>query len=312
MPQEGSRVQGKAINRAAYIYLTATMLFWGGNAIAGKLAVGHVSPMLLTLLRWILAFAMIAAFSARRVRRDWPAIRRHLPLLLGLGAAGFSIFNVVFYTAVTYTSAINVTIEQAGMPMVILLANFSLFRMRIHAAQIVGFVLSLLGVALTASHGDVTSLAGLRINFGDALMLVAVVLYGGYTVALRFKPRLHWQSLMTVLAFGALVTSVPFAAWEWVRGDAILPDTQGWLVAVYTAVFPALLSQVLFMRGVELIGANRAGLFINLVPIFGTLLAIAMLGEAFEPYHAIALVLVLGGISLAEHAGRRAASAAAE
>lgn len=297
-------------NRAAYVYLTITAIVWGGNAIAGKFAIGHVSPMMLTLVRWSLAFVIIAPFSTRRVWKDLQTLRRHLPFLLILGAVGFSLFNAIFYTALTYTSAINATIEQSGMPMVIFLFNFLLFRTRVQIAQIVGFILSLVGVALTASHGDVTSLAGLKINFGDALMLLAVVLYGSYTVALRFRPQLHWQSLMTALALGALLASIPCAAWEWSRGATHWPDTQGWLVGLFTAIFPALLSQVCFVRGVELIGANRAGLFINLVPIFGTFLAVILLGESFEPYHAIALVLVLGGISLAETAGRRAAMAA--
>jgi len=296
-------------NRAAYFYLTITTLFWGGNAIAGKLAIGHISPMMLTLVRWSLAFAVIAALSTGRVWRDRATIRRHLPFLLLLGAVGFSLFNAIFYTAVTYTSAINVMIEQSGMPMVILLFNFLLFRTHVHIAQIVGFMLSIVGVGLTASHGDVTSLAGLRINFGDALMLFAVILYGAYTVALRFRPQLHWQSLMTALAFGALLGAIPCAIWEWSRGATHWPDTQGWMVAAFTAIFPALLAQICFVRGVELIGANRAGLFINLVPIFGTFLAVVLLGEAVEPYHAIALVLVLGGIALAETAGRRGAVA---
>lgn len=298
------------MNRMAYVFLCMTTLFWGGNAVAGKLAVGHVSPMMLTQIRWTLAFALISVFSRAQVRRDWPTIRAHLPLLFGLGACGFALFNVIFYTAVTYTSAINVTIEQSGMPMVIFLANFVLFRMRVFGAQLVGFVLTLVGVALTASHGDIVGLAGLRINFGDALMLGAVVLYGGYTVALRFKPPLHWQSMMTVLAFSAFVTAIPFTVWEWLAGRTVLPDAQGWLVGAYVAIFPALLAQVFFIRGVELIGANRASLFINLVPIFGTLLAVIILGEAFEPYHAVALVMVLGGIWLSENASRRAAAAA--
>lgn len=298
------------MNRAAYAFLTMTMVFWGGNAIAGKLAVGHVSPMLLTQIRWTLACAIISLLSFRNVKRDWPAIRAHLPLLFGLGACGFAVFNAIFYTAVGYTTAINATIEQAGMPMVIFLINFLLFRMRAFPAQLLGFVLTLVGVALTASHGDIRSLAGLKINFGDALMLIAVVIYGGYTVALRFKPTLHWQSLMAALSFSAFIAAIPFTIWEWDQGRTIVPDTQGWLVGAYTAIFPALLAQVFFIRGVELIGANRAGLFINLVPIFGTGLAILILGEAFEPYQAVALVMVLGGIWLSENASRRAAAAA--
>lgn len=293
--------------RNAYLLLILTTLFWGGNAVAGKLAVGHISPMLLTTIRWALAACVLAMFALPQLRRDWVLVRANIVLLFCLGAAGFALFNAAMYLALTYTTAVNVSIEQAGMPMFIFVANFLLYRTGVSLGQIVGFTLSLVGVALTATHGDLTRLAGLDVNRGDALMLVAIILYGGYTVALRHKPRIHWQSLMLVMSFAALLTSLPFTAWEFAAGHGIVPDARGWTIAVYTAVLPSLLSQVFYMRGVELIGANRAGLFINLVPIFGTLLSIAMLGEAFHLYHAIALVMVLGGIWLAEHSGRKRA-----
>ncbi|MGO4837740.1 DMT family transporter, partial [Rhizobiaceae sp. 2RAB30] len=209
------------------------------------------------------------------------------------------------YTAVVYTSAINVSIEQAGMPALIFLANFLLFRQRATAAQLAGLVISMVGIALTASHGDLRKLVGLDVNFGDALMLVAVIVYAGYTVARRFKPPIHWQSLMIVMTGAAFLSSLPFLAGEFALGAEILPDTLGWAIIAYTVVFPSILAQVFYIRGVELIGANRAGLFINLLPIFGTLLSIAILGETFHLYHAVALVTVLGGIWLAEHSGRK-------
>jgi drug/metabolite transporter (DMT)-like permease len=193
------------------------------------------------------------------------------------------------------------------MPMVIFLANFLLFGMRVTLAQITGFLLSIAGIALTASHGDPARLLKLDVNFGDALMLLAVLVYSAYTVGLRFKPAIHWQSLMIVLCGSAVVTSIPFAAVEFWYDATIVPDAQGWAVIAYTALFPSILAQVFYIRGVELIGANRAGLFINLVPIFGTLLSILILGEAFQFYHAMAMVLVLGGIWLAEHSGRKSA-----
>lgn len=294
-------------NRKAYVLLLLTTLFWGGNAIAGKLAIGHVSPMFLTAARWVAALLLLLAIGLPRLRADWPAIRRKFWLLAGLGTLGFTIFNIALYTALLYTSAINVSIEQAGMPMLIFLANFLLFRMRVSWAQILGFLLSLGGIALTASHGSLTRLLELYVNFGDALMLLAVVLYSAYTVALRFKPVIHWQSMMIMLSASAAVTSIPFAAAEFWHGSAILPDTQGWAVIAYTVLFPSIVSQVFYIRGVELIGANRAGLFINLVPIFGTLLSILILGEDFQLYHGVAMVLVLGGIWLAEHSGRKMA-----
>lgn len=291
----------------AYILLLLTSLFWGGNAVAGKLALGHVSPMLLTTGRWGVACLILAAIGWPRLRHDWPVVRARWPWLVMLGMLGFALFNILLYTALLFTTAINVSIEQAGIPMVIFVANFLLFGTRVSGAQIVGFLISIAGVLLTASHGDLAGLLALDVNSGDALMMLAVLLYGAYTVALRAKPAMHWQSLMIAMTFGAFVTSIPFAAGEVAFGAAILPDMRGWAVIAYTAIFPSILGQIFFIRGVELIGGNRAGLFINLVPICGTLLSILVVDEAFHAYHAVAMVLVLGGIWLAEH--RRPASA---
>lgn len=289
----------------AYIFLLLTTLFWGGNSIAGKLAVGQISPMLLTAGRWGLAFAVMLAIGWPRLRQDWPLVRKHWLMLFLLGMLGFTVFNVALYSALVFTTAINVSIEQAGIPMLIFLLNFLLFRLKASWGQIVGLCLSLLGVVLTASHGQLSRLLALDLNLGDVLMLGAILVYSGYTVALRFKPAIHWHSLMIVLTGIAFISTLPFVAGEFAIGAGIVPGAQGWMILFYVVVFPSLLAQVLYIRGVELIGANRAGLFINLVPIFGTLLSIMLLGEEFHLYHAIALALVFGGIALAEYSGRR-------
>jgi drug/metabolite transporter (DMT)-like permease len=289
---------------AAYGLLFLSTLFWGGNGVAGKLAVGHVSPMLLTAARWGFACAILLALGHARLRADWPALRRRLGLLSLLGFLGFSAFNLALYSALLFTSAINTSIEQAGIALLIFVFNFVLFRVLASAAQIAGFLLSLVGVALTAGHGDLRRVLALDVNFGDALMLVSVIGYAAYTVALRLRPPAHWMSLMIVMTAAAFLTSLPFAAGEFAYGAGVAPDARGWAAIAYTALFPSILSQVFFIRGVEMIGPNRAGLFINLVPICGTLLAIALLGEAFEPFHAAALALVAGGIALAEWGGR--------
>jgi drug/metabolite transporter (DMT)-like permease len=297
------------MHRNAYFLLLLTMLFWGGNAVAGKLAVGHLSPMLLTTIRWGMATALLVPIATGRLRAEWPLVRPHLAYLAALGAVGFSLFNALMYSALTFTSAINVSIEQAGMPMVIFLINFVLFSMKVSWAQILGLVFSVVGIALTASHGELARLAALDVNLGDGLMMVAVVIYGGYTVAVRYKPAISWQSMMLVLSASAFVTSLPFTAWEIATDRVVWPDAFGWGIGAFTAIFPSVLAQAFYIRGVELIGSNRAGLFINLVPIFGTLLAILFLGEDFHLYHALAIVLVLGGIWLAEHSGRKMAAA---
>lgn len=287
-------------NRLAYVLLVLTTTFWGGNAVAGKLAVGHVSPMILTSLRWAIAVSILLVIAGPQFWADRRRVLRHLPLLFAYGAMGFALFNITLYSALNYTTAINVAIWQAAIPMFIFLLNFIIFRTRITIAQMIGFVLSVIGVAVVASGGSVERLMELAINFGDVLMALAGLLYAGYSVGLRYKPDLHWKTMMVAMAFAAMVVSLPFAYAEWQSPAGIVPDARGWMVVLYTAIFPAIIAQVFFIRGVEMIGSNRAGLFVNLVPVIGTVLAILVLGEVFGLHHALALVLVIGGIWLAE------------
>lgn len=284
----------------AYFFLTVATLFWGGNTVVGKLAVGHVSPMVLNFSRWAIALLIICAISVPQLKKDWPTLKRNWLLLLGYGAIGYTAFNGFLYTALKYTSAVNGAIEQGGIPVLIFILNFLLFRIPVSAIQILGFAISFVGVALTATRGDLDVLLSLALNFGDALLLLAVAAYAIYTIALRWKPAIHWKSLMAASALGGALTGLPLVLWEEVNGTMILPDVAGWGMIAYAALFPSLISQVFYVLGVEGIGANRAGLFINLVPVFGTLLSLAVIGEAVQPLHLIALSLVLGGIAIAE------------
>ena len=288
------------VSSKAYLALIIATLCWGGNAVAGKLAVGHVSPMVLTFLRWTFAVALIFAISMPQLVRDWPVVRKRLPYFFVLGAVGYTCFNAALYTALKYTSAINAAVIQAGIPMVIFLLNFVLFSTRVHVGQIIGFFLTMTGVALLAAHGDLWSLLQLQVNIGDAIMLLAVLAYAIYTVILRWKPQVNWRTLMAIPAAAALLSSTPLMMWEVSKDVAQWPDAKGWVITVYTSIFASLLAQILFIRGVENIGANRAGLFINLVPVFGTLLSVVIIGETLHPYQIIALLLTLGGIAVAE------------
>ncbi|WP_115669610.1 DMT family transporter [Ciceribacter selenitireducens] len=284
----------------AYFFLTVATLFWGGNTVVGKLAVGHVSPMVLNFSRWSIALIIICSISVPQLKKDWPELKRHWLLLLGYGAIGYTAFNGFLYTALKYTSAVNGAIEQGGIPVLIFILNFLLFRIPVSAVQILGFAISFVGVALTATRGDLDVLLSLALNFGDALLLLAVAAYAIYTIALRWKPAIHWKSLMAASALGGAMTGLPLVLWEEANGTMILPDLAGMGMIAYAALFPSLISQVFYVLGVEGIGANRAGLFINLVPVFGTLLSLAVIGEALQPLHLIALSLVLGGIAIAE------------
>ena len=284
----------------AYILLTITTIGWAFNSAIGKMAVGHISPLSLTFFRWCVALSLILAISLPQLRRDWPEIKRHWLILLGYGVIGFTAFNALLYSAVNYTSAINVVIEQAVIPGMIFLGNFLLFRTKVGVAQIVGYTITLAGVVVTASHGSFETLSKLQFNIGDLLMLAACLLYAVYTVALRYKPDIHWKSLMAASAAGALLASIPLAIWEVQAGRFIAPDIYGYGTILFTGIVPSLVSQILYVRGVELIGPNRAGLFINLIPVFGTVIAVLVVRETFESFHFYAIMLVITGIVIAE------------
>lgn len=291
----------------AYAFLTLTALLWSGNAIAGRMAVGHVSPFLLTSMRWAFCFVAATLIAAPQLKRDWPALKRHAGLLFALGAGGFTCFNAIFYTAAHYTTAINIVIMQSGMPLVVFAISFALFRTRVTSSQVAGFLLTLIGVLVTAANGSLVRLLHLHLNTGDALMLLAILFYGSYTAALRWKPQMHWMTFMAALSAAAFAASIPFTLWEMAQGTVQWPDARGWGVALYAGFFPGLIAQASFIAGAGLIGGNRAGLFVNLVPVFGAILSVTILGEALRPYHVLGLALVLSGLALAER--RRPAKA---
>lgn len=284
----------------AYIFLVMTGFGWAANAIVGKFAVGHVGPMTLTLGRWAIALTIIVVFALPQIRADWPEIRKGWLVCFVFAGLGFTGFNALLYTALLHTSAINVVIEQAGIPGLIFLGNFLLFRIKLGAGQIAGYLITLLGVAVTASNGSLQTILSLDFNFGDLLMLVACVVYASYTISLRYKPNIHWKSLFAASAFGAMTAAVPLFAWEVSSSAFIVPDMVGWGAILFIALAPSLMSQILYVRGIELIGSNRAGLFINTIPVFGTLLAVIFLREPLLGFHIAALVLVVSGIAIAE------------
>jgi len=290
--------------RNPHLLLALTTFLWSGNAIAGKFAIGHVSPMMLTMSRWAVAFAVISLIAHRHIRNDWQTVRKNWLYLLLMGGIGYTGFNYCLYSGLQHISAINVTLEQSAMPLVIFLLNYLIYRTGITWLQMAGFLLTLLGVAVTVSSGAPLGLftgdsSGL--NIGDLYMLAAAICYGGYSTALRSKPDMHWQSFLACLAAGALIFAVVGSVIEYQAGQLQMPTTsQSALVILYAGIFSSLVAQGLFIKGVEAFGANIAGLYINLVPVFGALLAVLLLGEQLYLFHAVAFVLVVGGIMIAQ------------
>lgn len=284
----------------AYLFLTCTSICFGANTTFAKLLVGEASPMVVVALRWLLVAVLLVAFNTRSLARDWPRLRPHLGFLFAMGALGFAAFNGLFYIAAHHTTAINMGIIQGMMPVFVLAGALLAYRTSTRTLQWVGVGVTLAGVAAVVSGGEAERLLRLRFNQGDMLVVLATLLYAGYTVGLRRRPESTALGLFTVLAASAFLASVPMVAAEAWLGDFQAPTLRGWGVIALVALFPSFLAQIMFIRGVEIIGPGRAGTFINLVPVFAAIIAVAYLGEDFRVYHGVALALVLGGIWLAE------------
>ncbi len=272
------------------LLLVLTTLIWAGHSIVGRLAVGQIAPMTLTTLRWGVALIPILTVARPALRRDWPVLRAHWPYMAAMGALGYTAFNALFYVAAHRTSALNLSIIQGAVPALVLIGARLFLGVRFTTLQALGALTTMIGVAAIAAQGDVARLAALAFNEGDVMIFIAAVLYAGYTVALRERPRVSGLSLLAGMAVAAFVTSVPLMIWEVASGGFIWPTATGLVILVYVALGPAFVSQIFFMRGVELIGPGRAGVFVNLVPVFGAIMAVVLLGEPFAAYHVVALI----------------------
>lgn len=282
------------------VLLSLTTLIWAGHGLVGRMAVGQIGPMTLTCARWALALGPIAFAARGALRRDLEIMRGRWKFVAAMGALGFTAFNALFYVAAHRTGAINLSIIQGAIPAFVLVGARFVFGEKVSAPQALGAFATMLGVVAIASQGDWSRLAGLAFNGGDLLVLIACFFYAGYTIGLRDRPRVSGLGLLAGMAFAAFLTSVPLLVWEVAAGDFVWPTAKGLLLLLYAAIGPAFLSQILYMRGVELIGPGRAGVFVNLVPAFGALMAVVLLGEPFAAYHVVALVLVVGGIAIAQ------------
>jgi drug/metabolite transporter (DMT)-like permease len=282
-----------------YLLLSLTSVFWAGNTIIGRVSAGHIPPLTLACIRWGGAFVILLPFAALPLARDWPTIRKHAGTLALLAFAGFSSYNAITYYALQYTTAINGLLMQSSAPLFVALWSFLLLGERLTLRQAGGICVSLTGVLIIISQGSLAVLLGIGFNYGDPWFLLALLIYGYYMAAFRNRPPMHPVSFLAVgIGLGTLFL-VPGMVWEMANGRSFALDARNMASLAFLWVFPSTIGYLFLNRGVELIGANRAAPFVHLVPVFGSVMAVAFLGERFELYHAIGYALVLAGITAA-------------
>lgn len=283
------------------LLLTLPPLLWAGNAVVGRMVSPLVPPILLNFLRWAIAFLVLLPFAWRLLRADsplWPRMRRYAVLgLLGVGC-----YNTLQYVAVKTSTPINVTLVGSSIPVFMLAFGALFFGQRITQRQVIGAVLSIAGVLLVLSHGELAHLAQVHFVAGDLYMLLATAAWAVYSWLLT-RPgdppqvRADWASFLMAQLVPGVLWSGLFAAGEQVVGAQ--PVHWGWPLAAalaYVSIGPAIIAYRCWGLGVQRMGPNVAGFFSNLTPLFAALFSAGFLGELPHPYHAAAFALIVGGI----------------
>lgn len=284
---------------APYVLLTCTALFWAGNSIVARGARELVPPVALSFWRWSGALLILLPLAWPHLRRDAATLRSSWRTLVLLGSLGIGAFNTLLYTGLQTTSAVNGLLLQSLQPGLILLFGAVLFAERTRMLQIIGLVLSIAGALTILSRGDPSAFVALSFNGGDLVIAGAVIVWSLYSVLLRTRPQVHPLSFLAATFAIGVVVLLPFYLAEILSGRLTESRTESWLAIGYVCVFPSLIAYLCYNRGVELVGSATAGLYLNIMPIMGALLAAIFLGEAIRPFHLVGVALVAAGIACA-------------
>ena len=283
------------LNNQPYILLSLTSLFWAGNIVLARHVAGHVPPLTLSCVRWFGTFLILLPFAWPHLKKDWPVLRAHLPMMLFLSLVGFAYNNAISYWALQYTEALNALLIQSAGPLFVALWSLILFGVRLTPAQLAGITISLVGVLTIILRGDWSALAGISFNRGDLMFASSLLSFGLYSALLPRRPVTHALSLITFTTGCGALMLVPFSIWEYSTGATLKLDFISMATLGYSMIFPSTLAYLFFNRGLALIGPNRAAPFFHLVPVFGSAMAILLLGEQLRLFHLVGYALVLAG-----------------
>jgi drug/metabolite transporter (DMT)-like permease len=279
-----------------YVLLAVASLCWSGNHVLGRAIAGHVPPLGVSTLRWLLPSMALIPLALPHLRRDWRQIAAHWRILAFLSVMGGALFGALQYVGLQYTTALNVSVLNSLAPVFIVVAAALAFGDRISASQGLGIATSLTGVLVIVTRLDAETLTAVRFNVGDLIIVFNMACWAIYAVYLRRRPNIHWLSFIVVFGAGAAIATFPFAVWEHASGFVFQPTLLTVAAILYVATLPSFVAFAAWSRGTDLIGANRAGPFLHLVPLYSAVLAWALLGERLMAYHVLGFALILAGV----------------
>jgi drug/metabolite transporter (DMT)-like permease len=282
------------------LLLALANLLWSGNWIAGRALRDSFDPVSLNFWRWAIATLALAPFALPALRGQGALLRRHAGILLILSLTGIAVFQSLVYLGLRSTTAVNAVLINSSIPLFILLCSWVIERERASPRQIAGMLVSLAGILVILSRGRPGALLELEVHAGDAWILLAMPVWGIYSVLLKRRPpELGGLPFLFVISLAGVVMLLPFAALVAAQRPLALPTAAEALGVLYMGLMASVVAFICWNRGVAALGANAAGFTVHLLPAFGTLLAIAFLGETFAPFHAAGIATILAGVLLA-------------
>ena len=287
-------------NSKAYIMLVCATLFWAGNFVVGKIAfLTNIPPLSLVFYRWLLVWFVLLPFTYKEIIKYKDTILDNLPLLFFLGFTSVGLFNSFTYLSLIHTQVINATLFNTAIPAVIILLCFLFNVEKTNKFQILGLVISVLGILSIITKLDIEILLSLNFNKGDIIMIGGVITWGIYSTLLKKKKfTLPLLTLVHVICTFGLISVLPQFLYEFYQGKLIKIDIDLFYILIFLALFPSIGSYYCWAGAVSIIGANRAGIFLSLIPLFSTIMAIIFFNEQFNFYHFLGAILIVLGLFL--------------
>jgi drug/metabolite transporter (DMT)-like permease len=292
----------KSAPARALLLLAASNLLWSGNWILGRALREAFDPISLNFWRWLVAALVMAPFAAAAVLANISLIRRHAGLYASLALFGVAGFQSLVYLGLESTTAINAVLINAAAPLFMIICSWVLEREKAGARQVVGMVLSFLGIVIIVCQGDAGRLATLEFHRGDMWILIAMPMWGIYSVLLkRCPPELRGVGFAFTIAMIGVAMMLPFYLFDLATSPPRTHGTSDIAAVLYVAIAASVIAFLFWNRGVAVVGANAAGFTLPLLPAFGTVLAIVLLGESFHAFHAAGFTTILAGVGLATY-----------
>ena len=287
-------------NTKAYIMLVCATLFWAGNFMVGKYAFfSNIPPMSLVFFRWLLVWLILIPFTYKEIINHKEVIKKNLPLLLFLSLTSVGLFNSFTYLSLVYTQVINASLFNTAIPAIIILLCFIFKIEKTNKFQIFGLIISVLGILSIITKLDLEIIMSLNFNKGDLVMIGGVISWGLYSSFLKRKTfSIPLLTLVHILCTFGLIFIFPQFVFEFYQGQKVIFDFNLLFILIFLALFPSIGSYYCWAGAVSIIGANRAGIFLSLIPLFSTIMAISFYNEQFQFFHLIGAILIILGLFL--------------